>query len=84
MKTWVIPVTWEVCGKVSVKANTLQEAMTIARDEAGEVPLLMNRIMLTGVGSCHLRMKRTYAAVLTTVKKMKERAKIGKESYLKY
>ena len=39
MKTWVIPVTWEVCGKVSVKANTLQEAMTIARDEAGEVPL---------------------------------------------
>ena len=39
MKTWFIPVTWEVCGKVSVKADTLKEAMAIARDEAGEIPL---------------------------------------------
>lgn len=39
MKTWTIPVTWEVCGKVTVKADTLSEAMEIARDEAGEIPL---------------------------------------------
>ncbi len=39
MKTWIIPVTWEMCGKITVKANTLNEAMDIARDEASEIPL---------------------------------------------
>lgn len=27
MKEWTIPVTWSVCGKVKVKADTLEEAM---------------------------------------------------------
>ena len=39
MKTWTIPVTWEMFGMVQVEANTLEEAMQIARDEAGEIPL---------------------------------------------
>lgn len=30
---------WEMCGKITVKANTLNEAMDIARDEASEIPL---------------------------------------------
>lgn len=38
MKHWKIPVTWEVCGTVSVEAKTLSEAMEIARDENGEIP----------------------------------------------
>ncbi len=39
MKSWTIPVTWEMCGKVVVEADTLDEAMVIACDEAGEIPL---------------------------------------------
>lgn len=39
MKTWKIPVTWEVCGSVEVEANTLEEAIDIARDEGGALPL---------------------------------------------
>lgn len=31
MKTWKIPVTWEMCGIVIVKAATLAEAMEEAR-----------------------------------------------------
>ena len=27
MKTWKIPVTWEMCGNVVVEAATLEEAM---------------------------------------------------------
>ena len=33
MKTWKIPVTWEVCGIVEVKADTLEEAMETVRDD---------------------------------------------------
>ena len=39
MKTWEIPVTWEMCGNVVVEAPTLKEAMDIARDEDGVIPL---------------------------------------------
>lgn len=31
MKTWKIPVTWEMCGIVEIKADTLEEAMSIAK-----------------------------------------------------
>ncbi len=37
--TWRIPVTWEVCGVVNVLANTLKEAMKIAKDDDGVLPL---------------------------------------------
>ncbi len=39
MKTWKIPVTWEVCAFVEVEAETLAEAMEIARDDEGKIPL---------------------------------------------
>lgn len=39
MKTWRIPVSWEMCGIVTVEATTLEAAMDIARDESSDVPL---------------------------------------------
>ena len=39
MKTWAIPVTWEVYGTVYVDANTLDEAVIIARDDDGQIPI---------------------------------------------
>lgn len=39
MKTWNIPVTWEEFGIVKIKANTLEEAIEIARDDEGEIPI---------------------------------------------
>lgn len=39
MATWRIPVTWEVCGMLKIEAKTLEEAMDIARDDDGEIPL---------------------------------------------
>lgn len=39
MATWKIPVTWEVFGMVIVEAETLKDAMKIARDDDGVIPL---------------------------------------------
>lgn len=39
MKTWRIPVIWQEYGVVKVEANTLEEAMEIARDDDGVIPL---------------------------------------------
>ena len=36
---WEIPVTWEMCGKVKVQATSIEEAMEIAKDEEGVIPL---------------------------------------------
>ena len=39
MKEWSIPVSWEVCGMVKIKANTLEEAIHTARhDDTIELP----------------------------------------------
>ena len=38
-KTWKIPVTWSVCSTVEVEADTLEEAMEIAEDKNGDIPL---------------------------------------------
>lgn len=39
MKKWSIPVSWEVCGMVEIEANTLEEAIDIAkRDDSIELP----------------------------------------------
>ena len=39
MKEWSIPVSWEVCGMVKIKANTLEEAIHTARhDDSIELP----------------------------------------------
>ncbi len=39
MKSWKIPVVWQTMGTVKVVANTLAEAMEIAKDEDGTIPL---------------------------------------------
>lgn len=38
MKTWKIPVTWEVYATIEVEAKTLEEAMEIARDDESIIP----------------------------------------------
>lgn len=39
MKKFKVPVTWEVYATIEVEAETLEEAMKIAKDEDGEIPL---------------------------------------------
>lgn len=39
MKSWKIPVVWQEMGVVTVVADTLAEAMELARDEDGTIPL---------------------------------------------
>ena len=39
MKSWKVPVTWEACGTVWVEADTLEDAINIARDDDGVIPL---------------------------------------------
>lgn len=39
MKEWFIPVSWEVCGMVKIRANTLSEAIDAAKhDDSIELP----------------------------------------------
>lgn len=39
MAEWKIPVEWSVCAMFEVSAPTLKEAIEIAKDEKGEIPL---------------------------------------------
>ena len=39
MKTWKIPVTWEVSGFVEIEAKTLEEAIEVAKDDEDIIPL---------------------------------------------
>lgn len=39
MKTWKIPVVWEETGVIRVIADTLEQAIEIARDVDGVIPL---------------------------------------------
>lgn len=38
-KTWNIPVTWEMMSVITVEADNLEEAIKIARDDEGKIPL---------------------------------------------
>ena len=38
MKKWEIPVSWEMCGTVVIKANTLEEALEMAWDDSVDIP----------------------------------------------
>lgn len=39
MKTWIIPVSWEMCGEVKIQANSLDEAIEIAENDGSiELP----------------------------------------------
>ena len=48
MKSWKIPVVWQIRGMVTVEANTLEEAMFIAEDDEGVIPLPDNGDFLDG------------------------------------
>lgn len=38
MKTFKIPVTWEVYATVEIEADSIEEAIEIAKDENGLIP----------------------------------------------
>lgn len=48
MKTWKIPVVWQMMGTVTVEADTLEEAIEIAKDDAGVIPIPDNGTFLDG------------------------------------
>lgn len=48
MKTWKIPVAWTMMGTVNVDANTLDEAIEIAKNDAGVIPIPDNGTFLDG------------------------------------
>lgn len=39
MKSWKIPVVWQEMGTITVVADTLAEAMELAKDEDNTIPL---------------------------------------------
>ena len=47
MKEWRIPVTWEMCGTVTVQAGMLAEAMKKARNDAS-IPLPEESVFVDG------------------------------------
>ena len=48
MKTWNIPVCWTMMGTVNVEAKTLDDAIEIAKDDAGIIPIPDDGIFMGG------------------------------------
>ena len=48
MKTWKIPVVWQEMGVIKVEANTLDEAIEIAMDYDGVIPIPDDGTFLNG------------------------------------
>lgn len=48
MKTWKVPVYWQMAGVVDIVADTLVEAMALAGDESNNIPLPVNGTYLEG------------------------------------
>lgn len=48
MKTWKILVAWTMMGVINVSAETLDEAIEIAKDDAGVIPIPDNGTFLDG------------------------------------
>ena len=48
MKTWKIPVNWTMMGMVTVEAETLEEAIEIAKDDEGIIPIPDNGSFMDG------------------------------------
>lgn len=49
MKQWKIPVAWTMIGTVEVEADTLAEAIEIARDKRGKIPIPDRRMTIKGI-----------------------------------
>ncbi len=45
---WKMPVTWEMCAYIQVEAKTLKQAMEIAKDPEGKIPLPTNGAYVDG------------------------------------
>jgi hypothetical protein len=39
MKKFIIPIEWSVCSEIEIEANSLKEAIEIAKDENDNIPL---------------------------------------------
>lgn len=48
MQTWKIPVCWTMMGMVNVEAKTLDEAIEIAKDDAGIIPIPYDGTFMDG------------------------------------
>lgn len=48
MKTWKIPVAWTMMSVINVEAKTLDEAIEIAKDDVGVIPIPDNGTFLDG------------------------------------
>lgn len=48
MKTWKIPVAWTMMSVINVEAKTLDEAIEIAKDDAGVIPIPDDGVFLDG------------------------------------
>lgn len=48
MKTWRVPVCWGMMGVVKIEADTLEEAIKIAEDDEGIIPIPDNGSFLDG------------------------------------
>ena len=42
MKNWNVPVSWQMCTTIRIQAETLEEAIKIARDDEGVLSLPQN------------------------------------------
>lgn len=48
VKTWKIPVVWSMMGVINIEANTLNEAIEIAKDKDGVIPIPTDGDFLDG------------------------------------
>lgn len=48
MKTWKVPVSWQVVSTIDIMANTLEEAIEIARDDDGIIPIPKDATFIDG------------------------------------
>ena len=48
MKTWKIPVVWAMTATVCVEAKTLKEAIKVAQDDAGVIPIPNDGVFIDG------------------------------------
>ena len=48
IKTWKVPVCWGMMATIEIEADTLEEAIEIAKDEEGSIPIPDNGSYLDG------------------------------------